>query len=240
MRKVLVLAVTMIATAATAATTAPAAQTGRSGRADRPFTDSFDVSASDFVSSGGNRFFILEPGYVLEFAGTEDGKPSKLVITVLDEVKTVDGVSTRVVEERESVSGSLTEVSRNYFAFDRRTASVWYFGEDVDNYKDGKVSSHEGSWLSGANGAKYGLFMPGLVLLGSRFYQEVAPGVAMDRARITSLSETLTTPAGKFTGCLRVEESSPLEPGSKAKKLYAPGVGLIKDGDFVLVKSAKR
>jgi len=240
MRKMLVLAVIMISTAATAATTAPAAQPGRGARGDRPFTDVFDVSASDFVSTGRNRFFILEPGYVLEFEGTEDGKPAKLVITVLNDVKVVDGVTTRVMEEKESVNGALTEVSRNYFAFDRRTSSVWYFGEDVDEYKDGKVASHGGAWLSGVNGARYGLFMPGLPLLGSRFYQEVAPGVAMDRARIVSLSDTLTTPAGKFTGCLKVEESSPLEPGTKAEKIYAPGVGLIQDGDFVLVKAGKR
>ena len=231
MRQMLVLAMAMISTAASAA---PAT------RADRPFTDSFAMSVTDFVSSGTNRFFILEPGYVLEFAGTEDGKPLKLVITVLDDTKVVDGVTTRVVEERETLGGVLKEVSRNYYAFDRRTSSVWYFGEDVDNYKNGKVSSHEGSWVSGVGGARYGLFMPGLVLLGSRFYEEVAPGTAMDRARIMSLSESLTTPAGKFTGCLKVEESTPLEPGTKAEKLYAPGVGLIKDGDLLLVKSGKR
>ncbi|MEK7474423.1 MAG: hypothetical protein AAB152_02210 [Candidatus Coatesbacteria bacterium] len=234
MRTILVLAMVMISTAAPAATTAP------SGRADRPFTDTFDMSATDFLSSGANRFFILEPGYVLEFAGTEDGKPLKLVITVLADTKVVDGVTTRVVEEREWSKGKLSEVSRNYYAFDRRTSSVWYFGEDVDEYKDGKVASHGGSWLSGVNGARYGLFMPGLPLLGSRFYQEVAPGAAMDRARIVSLSDTLTAPAGTFTGCLRMEETTPLEPGTKSEKVYAPGVGLIKDGDLLLVKSGKR
>lgn len=234
MRTILILAMLVISMAAPAATTAP------SGRADRPYTDSFGMSVSDFVSSGSNRFFILEPGYVLEFAGTEDGKPLKLVITVLNDTKVVDGVTTRVVEERETLGGILKEVSRNYYAFDRRTSSVWYFGEDVDNYKDGKVSSHEGSWVSGVGGARYGLFMPGLVLLGSRYYEEVAPGTAMDRARIMSLSDSLTTPAGTFTGCLKVEETTPLEPGTKAEKLYAPGIGLIKDGDLLLVKSGKR
>jgi hypothetical protein len=87
--------------------------------------------------------------------------------TVLNETKTVDGVECRVVEERETKDGKLVEVSRNYFAIGKRTNSVYYFGEDVDIYKDDKVVSHEGAWLAGKNGARFGLMMPGLPLLSS-------------------------------------------------------------------------
>jgi hypothetical protein len=177
--------------------------TARAGEAERKFTDTFPVDASEWSSTGTNPWFVLEPGYVLELAGTEEGKPARLVITVLDETKTVDGVETRVVEERETVGGELEEVSRNYFAISKRTNSVYYFGEDVDEYDDGKVAGHPGAWLSGANGAKFGLFMPGDALLGARYFQEVAPGVAMDRAEVLSVSETLETPAAKFEHCLR-------------------------------------
>ena len=71
--------------------------------------------------------------------------------------------------------------------------------------------------------------------MGQAVYQEVAPGVAMDRARVMSLSERVTTPAGTFERCVKTEETTPLEPGDKGYKLYAPGVGLVQDGPLVLI-----
>jgi hypothetical protein len=202
---------------------------------DPSFTTRFDVETSDFVSTGRNPFFILEPGYTL----TLEGGSVRLVITVLNDTKIVDGVETRIVEERETDREQLVEVSRNYFAISKRTNAVFYFGEDVDIYKNGKVTGHEGAWLSGVNGAKFGLAMPGLPLLRARYYQEIAPKVAMDRAEIVSLGETLKTPAGAFTNVLKTEETTPLEPGAKEAKFYAPGVGLIQDGDLKLVRYGK-
>src|SRR6185503_7351194 len=104
-----------------------------------------------------------------------------------------DGVETRIIEERETNDGQLIEVSRNYFAISKRTGNVYYFGEDVDIYKNGKVASHEGAWLSGVNGARFGLMMAAVPLVGSRYYQEVAPQVAMDRAEIVSVTEMFKT-----------------------------------------------
>ncbi len=75
--------------------------------------------------------------------------------------------------------------------------------------------------------------MPGMVLLGARYYQEIAPGVAMDRAEIVSTDESMATPAGTFESCLKTEETTPLEPEEKEYKYYAPGVGLIKDEDLL-------
>jgi len=155
---------------------------------------------------------------------------------VLNETRSVAGVDTRIVEERETDGGNLVEVSRNFFAISKRTNSVFYFGEEVDVYKDGKIANHEGAWLAGANGAKFGLMMPGVPLLKARYFQEIAPRVAMDRAEIVSLSVTMKTPAGDFTNGLKVDETTPLEPLAKESKYYAKGVGLIQDGSLKLVK----
>ena len=106
-------------------------------------------------------------------------------------------------------------------------------------YKDGKVVNHEGSWLSGVNGSKFGLMMPGRALIQSRYYQEVAPNIAMDRATIVSVTETVKTPAGVFANCLRVEETSPLSRFSTEYKYYAPGIGMVSDGTMKLVKVVK-
>jgi hypothetical protein len=183
---------------------------------------------------GKNAYFILEPGYRLHF----EHEKNTLTVTVLEETKIVDGVKTRVVEERETSGGELAEVSRNYFAIDKTTNDVYYFGEDVDIYKNGKVTGHEGAWLAGVNGARFGLMMPGHPKVGDKYYQEIAPKVAMDRAEIISLAEGLKVPAGIFKNCLHTRESSALEIGSEGK-WYAPDVGLIKDADFVLAKVDK-
>jgi hypothetical protein len=85
------------------------------------------------------------------------------------------------------------------------------------------------------NGARFGLLMPGLPLPGSRYAQEDAPGVAMDRSEILATGDTLTTGAGTFAHCLRVRETTPLEPGAKEFKRYARNIGLIEDGKLTLV-----
>jgi hypothetical protein len=203
-------------------------------KADKSWTETITAPEEPFAASGRNRFFILEPGYQLEFAGKEGGKAVHLTITVLEDTKKVAGVETRVVEERETADGKLAEVSRNYFAVGTRSHNVYYFGEDVDVYKGGQVL-HEGAWLAGVGGAKFGIVMPGEIQLGARYAQEKAPGVAMDRAENVATNETTKTPAGTFRHCLKVKETTPLEP-DVACKLYAPEIGLVQDGALRLVK----
>src|SRR5438093_12463632 len=200
------------------------------------WTSAFMLGPDELVSTGRNTYFILEPGYMLVL----EGHGAQLIITVLNETKKVDGVETRVVEERETKGGKLVEVARNYFAISKRTNDVFYFGEDVDMYKDGKIANHDGSWLSGVNGSKFGLMMPGRVLLHSRYYQEVAPNIAMDRATIVSVTETVKTPAGEFKNCVKVEETSPLSRFTTEYKYYAPGIGMVSDGGMKLVKVEKK
>lgn len=198
------------------------------------WVDTFGVQKADLRATGRNPYFILEPGYqlVLEGPGGE-----RLVVTVLDETQTVDGVDTRVVEERETKGQQLVEVSRNFFAISARTNDVYYFGEDVDVYRNGKVHDHEGAWRSGVNGARFGLMMPATPRVGAKYYQEVAPKLAMDRAEIVALDVAMTTPAGKFSRVLKIEETTPLEPGAREFKYFAEGVGLIQDGSLKLVKA---
>lgn len=200
------------------------------------WTKVFPVQRADLRSTGRSPFFVLEPGYAAVF----DGGDEHLVITVLRWTRMVDGVETRVVEERETKGGKLVEVSRNYFAIHASTGDVYYFGEDVDMYRDGRVVNHKGSWLAGVKSARFGLMMPGRPKVGVRHYQEVAAGQALDRAEVVSMSDVVTTPAGTFRNCVKVEETTPLEPGSKEYKYYAAGIGLVQDGGLKLVKYGPR
>jgi hypothetical protein len=202
------------------------------GMAAAPYQEEFGISKCNLVTTGRNQYFILEPGFQLVLEGDD----TKLQITVLDETKKVDGVMTRVVEEREWKKGQLYEVSKNYFAICEQTKDVFYFGEDVDFYENGKVVKHDGSWLAGVNGNKAGLIMPGAPKTKMRYYQEIAPGVAMDRAEIESLTDTCKTPAGTFSGCMKVKETSAIEFFAKEYKYHAPGIGLVRDEDLRLIK----
>ena len=175
-------------------------------------------------------------------------------------------VETRVVEEREYVEGNeedeeddneedeeddveeeeekdeddedfeIVEVSRNFFAICNETGAVYYFGEDVDIYEDGEVVSHEGAWRAGQVGAKPGLMMPGSFLLGSRYFQEQAPGAAMDQAEHVDMGLTVATEAATFNDCVKVKETSSLNPDEIGYKVYCPGVGLIQDEELELVE----
>jgi len=216
------------------------AEPARSGSQQRPYTDSFRLQDCDFASTGSNPYFILEPYYFQRLEGDEDKTFVELEVTVLPETETItmpglDPFEARVVEEREWADGELAEVSRNFFAICGGTNSVYYFGEDVDLYENGEVVGHEGGWKAGEDGALPGLFMPGTFLLGSRYYQEIAPDVALDRAENMAMGLTVDTPAGTFSDAVMIFETTPLEPNAKGIKLYAPGVGLIVDETLRLV-----
>jgi hypothetical protein len=197
---------------------------------DPTWQSEFAIEECDLSTIGGNDYFILEPGFQLVLESASE----RIVITVLDETKIVDGVQTRVVEEREWRGDSLIEISRNFFASCEATGDVFYLGEEVDDYVNGEIVNHAGAWLAGDDEARAGLIMPGVPSIGMRYFQEIAPEVAMDRAEVLSLSHTLETPAGTFSGCLRTQEGSALNPNEREFKTYAPGIGLIQDQSLLL------
>lgn len=82
--------------------------------------------------------------------------------------------------------------------------------------------------------------MPGTFLLGSRYFQEIAPDVALDRACHTAMDVDEVTPAATFPGCVEVLETTPLEPSAKSTKAYCPGVGLVRDDSLRLVDWSER
>src|SRR5205814_1538944 len=108
----------------------------------------------------------------------------------------------------------------------------YYFGEDVDVYKDGKVVGHPGSWLAGEKGARFGRVMPGLPLVKARYFHEVAPGAAMGRAEIGEVGATVKPPAGESEGCGWSADTScrsapstiriPISPASRSSSRAVP------------------
>lgn len=203
------------------------------------FTTDFRIEDCTFSDRGRNPHFSLNPGDVL----TLEGDGVVLQISVLSETRVVSfvtargvplSVRTRVVEERESVDGVLAEVSRNFFALCTERSDVIYFGEDVRIFENGTIST-AGSWLAGRDGALPGAIMPGTFLLGSRYFQEQAPGVALDRAEHVAMGLQISIPGvGSFADCVEVFETSALEPSAKSTKRYCPGIGLVFDDGLQL------
>jgi hypothetical protein len=211
-----------------------------SGTGPDTFTESLDIAICDpsrgpFTLEINNPYFPLSVGTQLVLEGEEDGVALRVQITVLDQTENVAGVTTRVVEERETEHGELVEVSRNFFA-QAPDGTVCYFGEDVDEYENGAVVSHEGQWRAGVNGALPGILMPASPTVGMAFRQEIAPGVAEDRAEIEAVGESVSVPAGTFTATVRFLETTPLERDERATKVFARDVGLIVDEQVRLTR----
>jgi len=208
------------------AATKPAVQ----AQIEIPYTDTFYLEDCRLGPRGVNNYFLpLKPGCYLLLEGEDDGEEVVLFISILPKVKKVAGVVCAVMREMEWKDGELVEISWNYLAICRKCGDIFYFGEDVDIYEDGEVVSHSGAWRAGVDGAQPGLLMPGRPLNGARYYQEVAPAVALDRAEHLDDKATIDTPAGTFENCQLVGETTPLEPGDLSIKAYARGVGMIQD-----------
>jgi hypothetical protein len=212
---------------------------GDGGDNGAPDTDTgLDISVCDpangpFSLTIDNEFFPLEVGTVLVLEGDEDGALVRVEFEVLDETEEIAGVTTRVVQERETEDGMLVEISRNFFA-QAPDGTVCYFGEDVDIYgEDGGVVDHEGAWRAGADGALAGIQMPAAPEVGMKYYQEYAPSVAQDMGEITAMGEHLSVPAGEFDDTLEVTETSPLDSGSSLK-IYVSGIGMAVDESITL------
>lgn len=188
-----------------------------------------------FSNRARSPYFVLEPGYQLALKGVEGTDTLIVVYTVLTDTKKIGNVETRVILRHEKANGKVRSNTHMFVAFCRESGNMCLFGEEVTQYKDGKEAGTKGSWTAEGN-TKYGVLAPGHPEPGDRWYRQYAPKVAMDRSEVVSLTETVQVPAGRFTRVVKTEESSPLAPGWRSYRYYAPGVGIIREGNLVLVR----
>ena len=173
-----------------------------------------------------NRFFPLTPGYRYAYVTeTPEGRETNDVVVTRD-TKTILGVETTVIRDQVFLEGSLTEDTFDWYAQDKN-GNVWYFGEDTKTYDHGVLVTTQGSWEAGKNGASAGIIMLANPKIGDQYYQEFAPGVVADQGKVLSLKEAVTVPYGTFTSCLKTADWTPIEPGNRAFKYYAEGIGVV-------------
>lgn len=172
--------------------------------------------------------------------GKEDGKQTRIERTLKPDVhktfKVGDlSVEALAVEDRAYENGKLSEVAMDYFAQDDE-GTVYYLGEEVDEYEDGKIINHDGSWMWGKDTPAPGVLFPATPKIGMKFRSEDVSKDIMEIDEVVSVSEAVITPAGEFLEVVKVKES--LADGTTEFKYYAKGVGVVReqphDGDELL------
>jgi hypothetical protein len=166
-----------------------------------------------------------------ELRGVEDGAKARVVRRLLDRTKKFEfnGRTVRavVIEDRAIEDGELVERTLDYFA-QADDGTVYYVGEDVDNYENGRVVDHEGSWLYGRDTDELGVAMPGHPRVGSRWRFEDVPGITTESNRVVERLARVRARGKTYRNVIRVRER--ISPGNEIEyKLYARGVGLIRE-----------
>jgi len=173
-----------------------------------------------------NLFLPLRPGMRWEYRATTEEGVESTVVEVTHNVRTILGVPCVEVRDTVMLDGALKEDTLDWYA-QHRDGTVWYFGEDTKEYEDGRVSSTEGSWTAGVDGALPGIVMPAQPQVGDRYRQEYYSGHAEDMAEVLSLGGSVVVPAGPYGGAVETRDTTPLEPQAVERKYYAPGVGAV-------------
>ena len=174
--------------------------------------------SAPFSANVDNPWFPLKPGTSYRYAGVKDGQRSRDVVTVTSRVRTIAGVPCVTVDDRLYLRGRLRERTTDWYSQDAR-GNVWYFGEQTAELDaHGRVTSTEGTWRAGVDGAKPGIYMPARPRLGKSGRQEYYKGHAEDHFRVIGV-------LGK--NAVLTEEWTPLEPGVLDHKLYVRGVGTV-------------
>ena len=207
--------------------------TGLTGSAADFERAKFDKS-STYIS---NQWLPLRPGLQLTYKGSAIPEGAKtrstrrVVTTVTDLSKWIDGVRTLVIWERDFTAGKLGESELAFFAQDK-AGNVWLLGEYPEEYENGKFTEAP-TWISGRKGARAGIAMLANPRLGSPDYaQGFAPSPVEfeDRARVYRKDQKTCVPDECYEHVLVIEEFEKGEPGIFHLKYYAPNVGLVRVG----------
>jgi hypothetical protein len=184
-----------------------------------------------------NQWFPLKPGAQLTYKGSAipEGEKARVtrrvVSTVTDLSKWIDGVRTLVILEKDYTAGKLGESELAFFAQDK-AGNVWLVGEYPEEYENGKFADAP-TWISGHKGARAGIAMLANPRLGSPDYAQgfAPPPIEFkDRARVYKKDQKTCVPVDCYKNVLVIEEFEQGEPGIFHLKYYAPKVGLVRVG----------
>jgi hypothetical protein len=209
----------------------PTAEPPTSTPVQKDFED-FNASNFDQSATIDNPWLPLTPGTQLIYEGdTEDNGvmvPHRLVITVTDLTKVIDGVRSVMTWDQDFKAGQMVESELAFFAQDKN-GNVWRMGEHPEEYQDGQYVEAP-TWFAGVKSSVAGIEMLGNPQVGTPSYsQGWAPSVEFtDRGQVSQVGQQVCVPAACYSDVLVIDETSRAEPGAHQLKLFARGVGNIK------------
>jgi len=183
-----------------------------------------------WASAVTNEYFPLLPGSVWHYQGDTGEGTETIVVEVMPQARTVNGVAATVVRDRVYLDGDLVEDTYDWFAQDA-AGNVWYLGEESKEVRNGQVVGTEGSWEWGLDGA-----LPGIIMwadpaahVNEAYRQEYYRGEAEDWGKVIGVAESVQVPHGSFTGCIRTEDWNALEGRSRSLeyKYHCRGIGTM-------------
>ena len=191
--------------------------------------DDFDSSRSAVID---NPWLPLSPGAQFTYEGNSEDNgvmvPHRLVITVTNLTKVIDGVRSLVTWDQDFKAGELVESELAFYAQDR-AGNVWRMGEHPEEYQNGQYVEAP-TWFAGVNYSVAGIEMLANPQPASPSYsQGWAPSVEFtDRGQVSQIGQRVCVPADCYNDVLTVDETSRAEPGAHQLKLFSRGVGNIK------------
>jgi len=206
----------------------PATECGTyNGQGCAPASRRVDLQRPSFSNSTqiDNPLFPISGLHSALLLGHVDGKPFRTETTLLPGIQTVrwrgEDVKVRVSQYVAYLDRRLEEVALDRYA-QADDGSVWYFGEDVFDYRNGTVALTEGTWLAGREGPA-AMIMPAKPKVGDVFRTENAPGIVFEEVTVKEVGRTLDGPVGPIEGGMVGEELH--SDGTHEDKLFAPGYG---------------
>jgi len=231
------LAVVLVAVAAASCTSGtsksasptPTSDTAEPSRADLPQgNEPVNLDPAQFTTDIDNAYWPMKPGTRWTYRETDaEGKVQQVVVVVTHQtMKIANGVTARVVRDTVTEDGELIEDTFDWYAQDRQ-GNIWYLGEDTAEFEGGKLTTREGSFEAGVDGAMPGIILPADPEPGMEYRQEYYKGEAEDNGAVLSTNEMAEVPYGQFKDALLTKDTITLEPDVLEYKLYAKGVGPV-------------
>jgi hypothetical protein len=205
-------------------------------------TDEPKLDPARFVSVIDNPYYPLPVGRTLIYKGIKDGQTQIDRVTVTPRTKVIAGITATVVRDVARHNGTVLERTIDWFA-QGDNSNVWYLGEDTKSFEPNGQIDTSGSWMAGVDDAEPGIIMKAHPAVPDAYRQEYSKGAAEDMAWIVDRGGSVTVPYGTVDEVIRSVEVTRLEPSVVDRKVYAPGLGIVREialaGDTELAELVK-
>jgi hypothetical protein len=186
------------------------------------------LNPKDFVRVINNPYYPLPVGRTLIYRGVRDGQTQTDRVHVTSGTKVLEGITATAVSDVARHNGKLLEKTTDWFAQDKQ-GNVWYLGEDTAAYLPNGQIDRSGSWQAGVHDGEPGIIMLAHPQIPDAYRQEFLRGQAEDTAWIINRGGSVKVPFGTLHHILTSLEFTRLEPGVIDQKLYAPGIGIVRE-----------